>query len=136
MLCVRFGLGPNNSMTLGPAPSYLISGDVFCIGPLWSVAAVYRDHAWEVRGRRFVRFNFIGQGATLANLDRAPNEPVGRFGPFDEVLVADGALFANDRPFAKFVEERFAWYFYETKTYLLNIIIEADQVPAMPVQDE
>ena len=50
--------------------------------------------------------------------------------------MADGALFANDRPFAKFVEERFAWYFYETKTYLLNIIIEADQVPAMPVQDE
>ena len=117
-------------MSLGPAPSYLISGDVLCVGPAWTVAAVYRNHAWEVRGRRFVRLDFIGQGLLLSNFGCVPDASVERFGPFDEVLLADGTLFADDRPFSKFVEETVAWYIYETKTRLMNILIEADRLPA------
>jgi hypothetical protein len=126
MTCVRFGLRPRKSKTLGPAPSYLISGDTLCIGPVWSVAAVYREHVWEFQGQRFVRFEFVGQGLTLADLDGASNRPAERFGPFDNVIVVDGVILADNRPFAKFVEETFAWYILERKICLLNIVIGAD----------
>jgi hypothetical protein len=129
MICVRFGLSPRKSVSLGPAPSYLISGDVLCIGPDWSIAAVYRDHAWEFRGSRFVRFQFTGQRLTLSDLDGAAHGPSGRFGPFDEVLMLDGTLFTDDQPFAKFVEETFAWYLRDIDTCLLNIIVEPEPAP-------
>jgi hypothetical protein len=128
MICVQFGVGNRKAITLGPAPSYLLSGDVLCIGPVWYVAAVYRDHAWEVRGRQFARFQFIGEGLTLADLDRARGGQAGRFGPFDEVIVADGVVFTDDKPFAKFVEETAVWDMFEPKSCLRNIIVEPDQV--------
>ena len=127
MICVRFGMGNRDTITLGPAPSYLLSGDALCIGPVWHVAAVYREHAWEVQGRRFVRFEFIGEGMTLADFDRAQGGQAGRFGPFDAVFVADGVLFADDRPFAKLVEEASVWSILETETRLRNILIEPDR---------
>jgi len=126
MICVRFGLPPRKFKTLGPATSYLISGDTLCVGPVWTVAAVYREHAWEFQGDRFVRFEFIGQKLTLADLDRAPNGPVERFGPYDNVVVIDGAILADDRAFAKFVEETIAWYIINSERCSYNIIIEAD----------
>jgi hypothetical protein len=126
MTYVRFGLSPRKSKTLGPAPSYLISGDTLCIEPVWSVAAVYREHVWEFQGQRFVRFEFVGQGLTLADLDYDPNRPTEQIGPFDHVIVVDGVILADDRPFAKFVEETVAWYILESKICWLNIVIGAD----------
>ena len=128
MISVRFGVRDRDSITLGPAQSFLLSGDVLCIGPLWNVAAVYRGHAWEVRGRRFVRFEFIGEGMTLVDFDGARAGQTGRFGPYDSVLLADGVLFADDRPFANLEEETFVWNIFETGTSLRNILIEPDRV--------
>jgi hypothetical protein len=125
MTCVRFGLGSDNSMILGPAPAYVLSGDVLCVGPHWPIVAVYRNSTWEVRGHHFVRFNFTERGLMLADFNRAPDGSIGRFGPFDEIVVADSVLFADDKHFAKFREDTFSWYVYEMKTCLLNIIIKA-----------
>ena len=109
MISVRFGVWDRDAITLGPALSFLLSGDVLCIGPLWYVAAVYRGHAWEFRGRRFVRLEFVGEAMTLVDFDGARAGQGGRFGPSDSVLLADGVLFADDRPFAKLEEEAFVW---------------------------
>jgi len=128
MIAVRFGVRDRDSITLGPAQSFLLSGDVLCIGPPWYVAAAYRGHAWECRGRRFVRLEFLGEGMTLLDFDGARAGQGGRFGPSDPVLLADGVLFADDRPFAKLDEETFVWRLFGTGTSLRNILIEPDRV--------
>jgi hypothetical protein len=127
MISVRFGVRDRDIVTLGPAQSFLLSGDVLCIGPLWYVAAVYRGHAWEYQGRRFVRLEFLGEGMTLVDFDDARAGQSGRLGPCDSVLLADGVLFVDDRPFAKLAEETFVWNIFETGASLRNILIEPDR---------
>ena len=63
---------------------------------------------------------------TLADFDGARAGQGGRYGPSDSVLLADGVLFADDRPFAKLEEETFVWNLFETGTSLRNILIEPD----------
>ena len=45
---------------------------------------------------------------------------------FRLVIVADGVILTDDRPFAKFMEETLAWYTFDMKTCLLNIVVEAE----------
>jgi hypothetical protein len=125
MICARFGLRFDDSAIHGPEPCYLLSGDVLYAGPDRRVVAVYRDGTWEYRGHRFVRFEFTERGLILIDFEGAPAEWMGRFGPFDQILVADGVLFADDKPFAKFREDCLSWYVFEVRTILLSITIEA-----------
>jgi hypothetical protein len=124
MINVRFGSNSDGSIDLGAYPAFLLSSDALCAGPDWQVIAVYREHTWQVGGQRFVCLNFTERGLRLVICNYALEMPLGRFGPFDEVLVADGALIADDKPFAKFNEDTMVWYVYPTKTSLPNILIE------------
>jgi hypothetical protein len=129
MIRVRFGLGSDDSMTLGPAPSILISGSLVCMGPDWWIVAVYRDYAWEVRGRRFSCFEVMGRGLMLNSLGEAVGVRSKQFGSFDKVAMADGTLYVDDRLFAKLMHDTPRWYFLETGTFVRDMII-ATEVPS------
>jgi hypothetical protein len=132
MIRLHFGSDPNNSLTLGPAPTFLISANLLCVGPTWLIVAVYRDHLWEVRGHRFLSFHVTERGLMLKGSDRSPGGLNGRFGPFRTIIAADGALYTDERLFARYEQDTFSWYHYDTKLSLQYMIIESADSSSVP----
>ena len=45
------------------------------------------------------------------------------FGPFEQLHVADGTMYTQEKLFAKFIDETLLWHSFELETYWPSLVI-------------
>jgi hypothetical protein len=107
MLNLQFnGLGERNRLVVGPAPSFRVARTAILAGP-GIVVARLQGHWWRTDGRCFGHAE-CGGPVVVSCVD-ASGTGRDSFGWFDQVIIADGELFADGRLFALYIRERGLW---------------------------
>lgn len=94
-------------ITLGPAPWFRVDRNELRQGPTESLVAELRNHQWSVHGQHFAVVEATpGSTVQFAGMAGAASAPSG---PFAEVKLADGALYADGHLVARFDDETYLW---------------------------
>jgi hypothetical protein len=109
--------------TVGPAPAFRVAGNFMRQLPEERVVAEYTRHQWRVKDRYFSRYDCMDP--CLVHFSDVEGSTTERFGPFKELFVADGTLYADGKLFAKFSDETVLWHSFELETYWQNLVISA-----------
>jgi hypothetical protein len=107
---------------LAPAPFFRITGNFISQGPNGTVVAKFSNHFWDMQGQQHFT-QYACHDRTSIHFEDALANTSESFGPFDEISVADGVVYANGQLFARFTEETQLWHCYKTDTYWLSMII-------------
>jgi hypothetical protein len=107
---------------LAPAPFFRITGNFISRGPDGAVVAQFSNHFWDMQGQNYFT-HFACHDRTMIHFEDAIGNASRTFGPFDQIAVADGVVYANSKLFARFTEETQLWHCYSTDTYWLSMII-------------
>lgn len=128
MISLLFSGGSSgNTVRLGPAPWFRISGNYVRQGPHGTIAGTFHMHHWEVNAHHFPRYDC--KEAALLHFEDAAGGPTRDFGPFSALYAEDGVMHADGKLFAKFIEETVLWHCFATETYWPALIIKP--VPAL-----
>ncbi len=104
-----------HSVVVGPAEGFRVAGNFLRKLPKNVVIGEYSRHQWHVGGGHFARYDCIDPCRVIfADAEGAQSEA---FGPFDKMHVADGTMYANDKLFAKFIDETVLWHSFELESY-------------------
>jgi hypothetical protein len=124
MLRLKFAaIHPAHSLVLGPAERFHIAGNFIRQEPGNTVLAEYVRHQWRVRDQFFSRYDCT-EPCCIYFTDAWGNQSE-HFGPFQELLVADGTMYANDQLFAKFIDETLLWHSFRLETWWPSLILAA-----------
>jgi hypothetical protein len=122
MIRLQFkALQDTHSITLGPAVGFRAAGNFLRQLPENVVVGAYFSHQWHVRDGHFSRYDCIDP-CEVYFMD-AEGTPSQVFGPFKELHVADGTMYAGDKLFAKFVDETLNFHSFELENFWPNVII-------------
>jgi len=116
------------STKLAPAPFFRITGNFIGQGPNGAVVAQFSNHFWDMQGQKHFT-HYACHDRTVIHFEDAFRNASETFGPFDQIAVADGVVYANGQLFARFTEETQLWHCYGTDTYWLSLIIAAPPSP-------
>jgi len=116
------------STKLAPAPFFRITGNFISQGPNGAVVAKFSNHFWDMQGQNFFT-QYACHERTVIHFEDAIGNASQTFGPFDQVAVADGVVYANGKLFARFTEETQLWHCYSTDTYWLSLVIASPPSP-------
>lgn len=123
-LTIQFsGMQRSQDVHLGPFPAVRIAGNFMRAGPDNHVIAAYARHFWELDGQFFASYQ-CRNSAVIYFEDHA-GTATERFGPYDDIRVADGTMYAGDRLFAKFIDESILWHSIKLETWWPTLVIEA-----------
>lgn len=122
MIKLQFqALQTHQSVTVGPAPGFRVSGNFIRRLPDEQVVAHYSRHQWHTGSGHFSRYDCEGPcGVYFMDREGARSET---FGPFDRLHVADGTMYTSEKLFAKFVDETVLWHSFELETYWPNLVL-------------
>jgi len=109
------GVSAAYSITLGPAPWFRVAGNFIRQGPRGTIVATYYNHQWEVQSRFFTRFEC--RDPLLIHFEDAAGGSTEDYGAFSHFQAADGVLYADNKLFAKFIEESQLWHCYVTENF-------------------
>jgi hypothetical protein len=118
------GVGSSPTIAIGTAPSFLLSGNLICVGPQWWIVGAYRDHFWDLHGRYFTRLEFGGGSLALGGRDVGPDGRRTLIGSFESLRVMDDMLYSDSGILARLVESPFVWHLYATRTSLRDLLID------------
>ena len=122
MVRLKFiGMHAGHSIVLGPAMGFRVAGNFLRELPSNAVLGEYSRHQWHVNEGHFSRYDCIDP--TRINFADADGTPSEKFGPFQQMHVADGTMYAGDKLFAKFIDETLLWHSFELECYWPNLII-------------
>jgi hypothetical protein len=110
------------SVTLAPAPWFRITGNFISQGPDESIVARFSHHFWEMQGQKHLT-RYRCHDRTVIHFEDAIGNASETRGPFDDIAMADGVVYANGQLFARFAEETQLWHCFGTDTYWLSMII-------------
>jgi len=106
------------------AAAFRVAGNFMRELPGNRIVGEYRQHQWHVSGGHYSQYQCLDQTwVYFTDVDHTPS-PV--FGPFNELRVGDGTMYADDVLFAKFIEETLLWHSFRLETYWPSLIIAAD----------
>jgi hypothetical protein len=122
MIKLRFeALQEHQCISLGPAEGFRVAGNFLRQLPANEVLGQYVRHQWHVREGHFSRYDCCEPCRVyFADFEGTRSE---LFGPFEQLHVADGTMYAADRLFAKFIDESLLWHSFELETYWPSLII-------------
>ena len=106
---------------VGPAAAFRVAGNFMRQLPGERVVAEYVRHQWRVNDRYFSRYDC--QDPCLLHFTDVEDTATQQFGPFQDLFVADGTVYAGGKLFAKFAEETVLWHSFELETYWQNLVI-------------
>ena len=109
------------SVTIGPAEAFRVAGNFLRQIPGNEVVGQYSRHQWHVRDGHFSRYDCL-EPCHVYFTDREGTRSE-TFGPFEQLHVADGTMYAHDKLFAKFIDETLLWHSFELENYWPNLII-------------
>jgi hypothetical protein len=116
---------PAQMVVLGPAPWFRVAGNFIRQGPKGDIVGAYRNHFWEVGGGFFTRYDC--REMVMIHFEDAAGGPSEKFGPYEQLWVADGVFYSNNRLFAKYHEHTVLWHCYNTDTYWPTLVITPSQ---------
>ncbi len=94
-------------ITLGPAPWFRVERNELRQGPTEGLVGELRDHQWNVNGRHFAMLEAT-PGALLEFA--GPAGPMAApLGPYEELHMADGAMYADGQLVARFDDDTYLW---------------------------
>ncbi|HZZ94985.1 MAG TPA: hypothetical protein VFE23_20665 [Usitatibacter sp.] len=96
-----------HGVIVGPAPWFKIVRSSLCMGPVEAPVGRLENHQWIIHGRFFTAFHL--DEASTVHFEAAAGAASVSHGPFDEVKVADGTVFADDRAIALFDDAIGEW---------------------------
>ena len=120
------GVASNPSIAIGTASSFLLSGNLLCVGPQWWIVGSYRDDFWDLHGRLFTRLEFGGSPLALSGRDVRPDSSRTPIGAFGSLVVMGNMLYSDSGILGRLVENPFVWHLYATRTRLRDLLIEAN----------
>ena len=122
MIRIKFqGLQDARSVTVGPAEGYRVAGNFLRELPSNAVVANYGRHQWHVNDDHFSRYDCLDRcRVQFSDVEGTLSE---QFGPFKTLVTADGTMYADDKLFAKFIDETVLWHSFELESYWQNLII-------------
>jgi hypothetical protein len=118
-----------HSATLGPADAFRVAGNFLRKSPGDEVVGHYSRHQWHVQNRSFSRYDCVDP-CCLFFADAEGTRST-TFGPFTELFVADGTMYADTRLFAKFIDESVLWHSFELETYWPSLVISAPSLTCL-----
>jgi hypothetical protein len=104
---LRFRAGNGETFEAGPAPWYRIEGALLLDGVTRKIVAVHRELFWHIGERSYISVEC--STSTRVILERGETVSFAEFGPFEHTHCADGMLFGEAEPLAKFSDERQRW---------------------------
>jgi hypothetical protein len=110
------------SVKLAPAAWFRITGNFISRGPEGAVVATFSQHFWEMQGQQHLT-RYVCHDRTVIHFEDALGNASETFGPFHDLAVADGVVYADGQLFARFAEETQLWHGFGTDTYWLSMII-------------
>jgi hypothetical protein len=94
-------------LTLGPAPWFRVDRNELRQGPTESLVGELRNHQWAVNGRHYAVVEATpGSTVRFASPTGGETRPTG---PYREVRLADGALYADGKLVARFDDDTYLW---------------------------
>ena len=115
-------LGPH--ITLGPAPWFRVDRNELRQGPTESLVGELHDHQWNVGGQRFTVVEAT-PGSTLQFA--SPSGPVSpSYGPYQDVRMADGAVYGDGKLIARFDGETYLWRCAETHEAWPAVVVSGE----------
>src|SRR3954471_11337598 len=123
---VRLEMSPplvGSRLTLGPAPWFRVERNELRQGPTESLVGELRNRQWNVRGRHFSIVEATpGSTAQFAN-------PAGgvspAYGPYEDVRMADGAVYGDGKLLARFDDETYLWRCAQTQKAWPAVLVSA-----------
>ena len=124
MVRLKFaGMHEAHSVVVGPAERFRIAGNFMHQEPGGQVTGQYVRHQWLLQDRYFSRYDSLDP--CILYFANALGDESERFGPFQELFVADGTMYADGQLFAKFADETLLWHSFVLETYWPSLIIAA-----------
>ena len=105
---LRFRAGDGETIEAGPAPWYRIEGALLIDGVTRKIVAAHRELFWYIGEQRYISVECSTPSRVV--LERGDAVSFLAFGPFAHVHIADGMLFGEAEPLAKFSDERQRWF--------------------------
>jgi hypothetical protein len=97
-----------HGVIVGPAPWFKLVRSTLRMGPVEAQVGHLENRQWKIHGRFFTSFH-LDEASTI-HFEAAVGSDAVTHGPFEDVKVADGTLYADDRAIARFDEETDAWH--------------------------
>jgi hypothetical protein len=116
-----------HSVTLGPALGFRVTGNFLRQLPENAVVGEYARHQWHVRDGHFSQYHCLE--LCRVHFTDAEGTPSPVFGPFSNLRVADGTMYADGHLFAKFIDESLLWHSFELENYWPTLIISSGAAP-------
>ena len=98
---------PGTQLVLGPAPWFRVDRNELRQGPTESLVGELQNRRWNVQGR-----SFTAAAATPGSTVQFANPHGGvspAYGPYQDVRLADGAVYADGIVIARFEDETYLW---------------------------
>ena len=112
-------------LTLGPAPWFRVDRNELRQGPTESLVGELRNHQWNVKGRHFAIVEAT-PGSTVQFAGPASAAPP--LGPYQDLRLTDGALYADGKLVAKFDDETYLWLCPDThQAWPAVVVASADE---------
>ena len=115
--------GLTGGVSVGPAPWFRISGNFVRQGPVGVIVGTFRDHHWQIGSQHFIRYDCSDH--VLIHFEDAAGGQTEDYGPFAAFHAADGVMYAEDKLFAKFIEESQLWHCYPTENFWPVMVIKS-----------
>jgi hypothetical protein len=96
-----------HGVIVGPAPWFKLVRASLRMGPVELPVGELTNHQWKIHGRYFTAFHL--DEASTVHFEAAAGAGSVAHGPFEEIKVSDGTLYADDRPIARFDEALASW---------------------------
>ena len=97
-----------HGVIVGPAPWFKLVRSTLRMGPAEAQVGHLENHQWKIHGRLFTAFH-LDEASTI-HFEGAAGTGGEAHGPFDDVKVADGTVYADQRAIASFDESSDAWH--------------------------
>lgn len=99
---------PMRKEETSPAPHFRFDHEIIRQGPdNQAVAHLLPNGLWETTDKCHLRGNCMGKAQICFEDDSGDASKC--FGPYDDIWIAGGAIFADDRPIALFQEDSYRW---------------------------
>jgi len=115
------GIHRGLDITLGPHSVVMVSGNFMTAERADTVIANYVRHQWRVGQDHFSSYRC--HDPTMIHFEDQAGLSTERFGPFEELFVADGTMYADNELFAKFIDETVLWHSFRLETWWPRLVI-------------
>lgn len=96
-----------HGVIVGPAPWFKLVRSTLRMGPVEAQVGRLENHQWKIHGRFFTAFH-LDEASTI-HFEAAAGTGGVSHGPFEDVKVADGTVYADERAIARFDDATEAW---------------------------